>query len=173
MVCSEQIDYPAFEKNFYIEHDDIVKLSPQELNELRKTLGIKVQYIKHVGQSGPLMKRFLLLPYSELSNHNIINSYLVSTILMKCLEKMGKLSIKVLLFTNLAGQFRQVESTLTHSLIDFLRKKCYNQIFLLQVSGAMPCKPCISFAHFGFDEQLMSCIRKSEYTQPTPIQAQV
>ncbi|XP_066498637.1 ATP-dependent RNA helicase DDX42 isoform X1 [Hoplias malabaricus] len=42
----------------------------------------------------------------------------------------------------------------------------------LRVSGAAPPKPCTSFAHFGFDEQLMNQIRKSEYTQPTPIQCQ-
>uniref|UniRef100_A0A665TIR8 ATP-dependent RNA helicase DDX42 n=1 Tax=Echeneis naucrates TaxID=173247 RepID=A0A665TIR8_ECHNA len=40
------------------------------------------------------------------------------------------------------------------------------------VSGAAPPKPCTSFAHFTFDEQLMHQIRKSEYTQPTPIQCQ-
>lgn len=45
--------------------------------------------------------------------------------------------------------------------------------FYLQVSGAAPPKPSTSFAHFGFDEQLMNQIRKSEYTQPTPIQCQV
>lgn len=44
---------------------------------------------------------------------------------------------------------------------------------LFQVSGAAPPKPSTSFAHFGFDEQLMHQIRKSEYTQPTPIQCQV
>ena len=42
-----------------------------------------------------------------------------------------------------------------------------------QVSGALPVRPSISFAHFGFDEQLMGAIRKLEYTQPTPIQCQV
>ncbi|RXM99154.1 ATP-dependent RNA helicase DDX42 [Acipenser ruthenus] len=42
----------------------------------------------------------------------------------------------------------------------------------LRVSGAAPPKPCTSFAHFGFDEQLMHQIRKSEYTKPTPIQCQ-
>ena len=30
----------------------------------------------------------------------------------------------------------------------------------------------MSFAHFGFDEQLLAIIQKSEFTQPTPIQAQ-
>ena len=29
-----------------------------------------------------------------------------------------------------------------------------------------------SFGHFGFDELLLKTIRKLEYTQPTPIQAQ-
>ncbi|KAG7272646.1 hypothetical protein CRUP_008474 [Coryphaenoides rupestris] len=43
----------------------------------------------------------------------------------------------------------------------------------LRVSGAAPPKPSTSFAHFCFDEQLMHQIRKSEYTQPTPIQCQV
>ncbi|XP_072270652.1 ATP-dependent RNA helicase DDX42 isoform X1 [Pyxicephalus adspersus] len=42
----------------------------------------------------------------------------------------------------------------------------------LRVSGAAPPRPASSFAHFGFDEQLMHQIRKSEYTQPTPIQCQ-
>ncbi|XP_077415390.1 ATP-dependent RNA helicase DDX42 isoform X2 [Vanacampus margaritifer] len=42
----------------------------------------------------------------------------------------------------------------------------------LRISGAAPPKPCTSFAHFSFDEQLMHQIRKSEYTQPTPIQCQ-
>uniref|UniRef100_UPI0037E91C0E ATP-dependent RNA helicase DDX42 isoform X1 n=2 Tax=Semicossyphus pulcher TaxID=241346 RepID=UPI0037E91C0E len=42
----------------------------------------------------------------------------------------------------------------------------------LRVSGAAPPKPSTSFAHFSFDEQLMHQIRKSEYTQPTPIQCQ-
>ncbi|XP_067220851.1 ATP-dependent RNA helicase DDX42-like [Chanodichthys erythropterus] len=41
-----------------------------------------------------------------------------------------------------------------------------------KVSGAAPPKPATSFAHFGFDEQLMHQIRKSDYTQPTPIQCQ-
>lgn len=44
---------------------------------------------------------------------------------------------------------------------------------LSKVSGAAPPRPGSSFAHFGFDEQLMHQIRKSEYTQPTPIQCQV
>lgn len=42
----------------------------------------------------------------------------------------------------------------------------------IKVSGDLPPKPVCSFAHFKFDEQLMKVIRRSEYTQPTPIQAQ-
>ncbi|XP_052565046.1 ATP-dependent RNA helicase DDX42 [Culex pipiens pallens] len=42
----------------------------------------------------------------------------------------------------------------------------------IKVSGPSPPAPVTSFAHFGFDESLMKAIRKSEYTQPTPIQAQ-
>ena len=41
-----------------------------------------------------------------------------------------------------------------------------------QVSGYSPPKPCVSFGHFGFDNELMALIRKSEFTQPTPIQSQ-
>ena len=42
----------------------------------------------------------------------------------------------------------------------------------IRVGGAVPPKPVSSFAHFGFDEALMKAIRKSEFSQPTPIQAQ-
>lgn len=42
----------------------------------------------------------------------------------------------------------------------------------VKVTGLKPAKPVTSFAHFGFDELLMSVIRKSEFSQPTPIQAQ-
>uniref|UniRef100_T1IT60 ATP-dependent RNA helicase DDX42 n=1 Tax=Strigamia maritima TaxID=126957 RepID=T1IT60_STRMM len=42
----------------------------------------------------------------------------------------------------------------------------------VKVSGADPAKPVSSFAHFGFDDPLIKAIRKSEYTQPSPIQAQ-
>ncbi|XP_065203685.1 ATP-dependent RNA helicase DDX42 [Planococcus citri] len=42
----------------------------------------------------------------------------------------------------------------------------------IKVTGPDPPNPVTSFAHFGFDEPLMKIIRKSEYSQPTPIQAQ-
>ncbi|XP_053870139.1 ATP-dependent RNA helicase DDX42 isoform X2 [Malaclemys terrapin pileata] len=58
-------------------------------------------------------------------------------------------------------------SSLTPQQIVELRHKLN-----LRVSGAAPPRPGSSFAHFGFDEQLMHQIRKSEYTQPTPIQCQ-
>ncbi|XP_038140862.1 ATP-dependent RNA helicase DDX42 isoform X2 [Cyprinodon tularosa] len=58
-------------------------------------------------------------------------------------------------------------SSLTGTQVMELRQKLN-----LRVSGAAPPKPSTSFAHFGFDEQLMHTIRKSEYTQPTPIQCQ-
>ncbi|KAK1799358.1 hypothetical protein P4O66_007594 [Electrophorus voltai] len=58
-------------------------------------------------------------------------------------------------------------NTLTGTQVVELRQKLN-----LRVSGAAPPKPCTSFAHFSFDEQLMNQIRKSEYTQPTPIQCQ-
>ncbi len=43
----------------------------------------------------------------------------------------------------------------------------------VKVAGMYPPKPVASFAHFGFDENLMNAIRKSEFEHPTPIQAQV
>uniref|UniRef100_T1PHR0 ATP-dependent RNA helicase DDX42 n=1 Tax=Musca domestica TaxID=7370 RepID=T1PHR0_MUSDO len=42
----------------------------------------------------------------------------------------------------------------------------------VKVTGPEPPNPVTSFAHFGFEETLMKAIRKAEYTQPTPIQAQ-
>jgi len=41
----------------------------------------------------------------------------------------------------------------------------------IKVSGPSPPKPVTSFAHFGFDDCLMKAIRKSEFSQPTPIQS--
>lgn len=43
----------------------------------------------------------------------------------------------------------------------------------IYVCGVLPPKPVCSFGHFGFDEKLMSVVRKSGFVQPTPIQAQV
>ncbi|KAI8384981.1 P-loop containing nucleoside triphosphate hydrolase protein [Radiomyces spectabilis] len=42
----------------------------------------------------------------------------------------------------------------------------------LRVSGMAPAKPCFSFAHFGFDDHLMSAIIKAGYTEPSSIQKQ-
>lgn len=42
----------------------------------------------------------------------------------------------------------------------------------IKVSGPAPPNPVTSFAHFGFDDNLIKAIRKADYTQPTPIQAQ-
>ncbi len=36
------IDYPSFNRNFYIEHADITALSNLEVKELKRTLGLKV-----------------------------------------------------------------------------------------------------------------------------------
>jgi len=42
----------------------------------------------------------------------------------------------------------------------------------LKVTGISIPKPVCSFAHFQFDEKLMNTIRKSDFTNPTPIQSQ-
>ncbi|CAK8677789.1 unnamed protein product [Clavelina lepadiformis] len=81
VIYHSEIDYPDFDKNFYNEHEEIQKLTQNDVNELRAKLGIKV-------------------------------------------------------------------------------------------SGFTPPKPVSSFAHFGFDDKLMSIVRRQEYTRPTPVQAQ-
>lgn len=80
-IDHSEILYEPFEKNFYNEHEEIASLEKEQVDNLRKTLGIKV-------------------------------------------------------------------------------------------TGPSPSYPVSSFGHFGFDEQLLKAIRKHEYTQPTPIQAQ-
>ena len=42
----------------------------------------------------------------------------------------------------------------------------------VHVSGAVPPRPVTSFGHFGFDDTLLKAIRRSDFTQPTPIQAE-
>ncbi|RZF40698.1 hypothetical protein LSTR_LSTR007989 [Laodelphax striatellus] len=58
-------------------------------------------------------------------------------------------------------------SSLTEEQVNELR-----ETLGIKVTGPSPPRPVASFAHFGFDDALMKAIRKSEYTQPTPIQAQ-
>lgn len=80
-IDHSEIQYDAFEKNFYVPHDEIVNMKKDQIESLRKTLGLKV-------------------------------------------------------------------------------------------TGPVPPNPVSSFGHFGFDENLIKAIRKSEFTQPTPIQSQ-
>ncbi|KAI8608961.1 P-loop containing nucleoside triphosphate hydrolase protein, partial [Chytriomyces sp. MP71] len=42
----------------------------------------------------------------------------------------------------------------------------------MRVSGSNVPKPCISFAHFNFDDALLSTISKAGFSTPTPIQQQ-
>ena len=56
--------------------------------------------------------------------------------------------------------------------LGYLQVKDLRTKLNVKVMGAKAPKPISSFAHFNFDEQLMKIIRKCEYTQPTPIQAQ-
>ena len=42
----------------------------------------------------------------------------------------------------------------------------------LHVTGSEPPAPCVSFAHFGFDEEVMATIIKAGYTEPSAIQKQ-
>ena len=47
-VCTHsQIDYPSFERNFYEQHSEISVLSPAEVRDLRKKMGLRVnqQYV--------------------------------------------------------------------------------------------------------------------------------
>lgn len=58
-------------------------------------------------------------------------------------------------------------ANLTKASVEELR-----QHLNIKVSGPAPPHPVSSFGHYQFDEALIKAIRKSEYTQPTPIQAQ-
>ncbi|GJJ75691.1 ATP-dependent RNA helicase DDX42 [Entomortierella parvispora] len=42
----------------------------------------------------------------------------------------------------------------------------------MRISGVAVAKPCISFAHFGFEEALMETIRRAGYSEPSGIQQQ-
>lgn len=56
--------------------------------------------------------------------------------------------------------------------LDNERVKALHQEMGITVSGYNVPKPCISFAHFGFDEDLMNAIVKAGYTEPSAIQRQ-
>jgi ATP-dependent RNA helicase DDX42 len=68
------IPYEAFEKNFYIVHDDIANLNLQQVDDLRKTLGIKVSgpsppnpvtSFAHFGFDDSLMKAIRKHEYTQ------------------------------------------------------------------------------------------------------------
>lgn len=80
-IDHSEIKYDAFEKNFYVPHEEIVNMKKDQIDSLRNTLGLKV-------------------------------------------------------------------------------------------TGPVPPNPVSSFGHFGFDDNLIKAIRRSEFTQPTPIQSQ-
>lgn len=42
VIYHSEIEYPSFEKNFYVEHEDIRKLTAEEVTTLLKKLGIQV-----------------------------------------------------------------------------------------------------------------------------------
>ncbi|OZJ04808.1 hypothetical protein BZG36_02351 [Bifiguratus adelaidae] len=58
-------------------------------------------------------------------------------------------------------------AALTDDRVVEIRKKLN-----MHVSGAEVAKPCISFAHFGFEDSLLAVIRKLEFTEPSGIQKQ-
>ncbi|CAG8551778.1 11660_t:CDS:10 [Ambispora leptoticha] len=51
-------------------------------------------------------------------------------------------------------------------------RQTFFQILDMHVSGADVAKPCVSFAHFGFDDALLDSIIKHGYSEPTGIQKQ-
>ncbi|XP_051163787.1 ATP-dependent RNA helicase DDX42 [Leptopilina boulardi] len=62
-----------------------------------------------------------------------------------------------------------------HDEIAVLNKQQVDELRItlgIKVSGPSPPFPVTSFGHFGFDEVMIKAIRKNEYIQPTPIQAQ-
>ena len=63
-----------------------------------------------------------------------------------------------------------VRITITIQITTHIYTNQYNTYS--QVMGADAARPSVSFVHFGFDQHLLSVIRKSEYTKPTSIQAQ-
>lgn len=60
-----------------------------------------------------------------------------------------------------------------NSLFSLFCFNIYMYFYVIKVRGVNIPHPVVSFAHFGFDERLMKTLRKSEFTTPTPIQAQV
>lgn len=62
-----------------------------------------------------------------------------------------------------------------HEDIAALDSKAVNELrdkLGIKIMGPSPPAPVTSFAHFGFDENLMKVIRKQEFSSPLPIQSQ-
>ncbi|RCH93887.1 hypothetical protein CU098_000956, partial [Rhizopus stolonifer] len=56
--------------------------------------------------------------------------------------------------------------------LDDMRVQAIRQELGLHVTGHQVPKPCVSFGHFGFDEDLLNAVVKAGYTEPSAIQKQ-
>ena len=131
-IDHREIDYERFNKNFYIEHEEIAALTSDKVDELRKKLDIRVSTCQ------------------DWHGHWLIFAYNVVQLLQ-------------------SSTYRSARQVLeTFNVFYIISASLWSH----QVSGIDPPKPVCSFAHFSFGEELTKAIRKAEYTEPTPIQAQ-
>ncbi|KAK3930300.1 ATP-dependent RNA helicase DDX42 [Frankliniella fusca] len=94
----------------------------------------------------------------------------IVTIKKKIIDPLPPIDHSTINYTPFEKNFYNVHeeiSKLTPAQVAELRQKLG-----LKVTGVLPPHPVTSFPHFGFDDALIKTIRKLEYTQPTPIQAQ-
>jgi len=57
------MEYPEFTKNFYEEHEEISNMTPDQMIELRKKLGINVQSLLHFLYSAILFDAYWMHLY--------------------------------------------------------------------------------------------------------------
>lgn len=94
----------------------------------------------------------------------------IVTIKKKIIDPLPPIDHSTITYTPFEKNFYNVHeeiSSLSPAQVAELRHKLG-----LKVTGVLPPHPVTSFPHFGFDDPLIKTIRKLEYTQPTPIQAQ-
>lgn len=88
----------------------------------------------------------------------------------KEIEPLARVDHSTITYPHIEKNFYQEHADIAALTPD--QTMAIRQSLSLQVAGDQVPKPCVSFAHFGFDDDLMAAIIKAGYTEPSTIQKQ-
>lgn len=106
----------------------------------------------------------------ELAEYDEEGNLVVNRKKLRHIDPLPPIDHSTIQYSNFERNFyveHEEIKTLDDEKVQELRRKLG-----ITVLGMEPPKPCSSFGHFGFDENLTKAVIKMGYSQPTPIQCQ-